>query len=181
MAGLISEALNVSLNNLIGKANTINRLLDRQMSLLSNKFLMKNASKLLHPRHAHFFSLVMADLIGDYQDKRSNLTEYPGTEDEVGRRDYQFPRELFNDSLMMIIEFENMIHDAIEIAIEEGDYTTKQFLNELLEKLIEDIDLAQTMAEMSKLWGDAPQSWLAFDANINKYISDKTLPEVDGD
>lgn len=168
---MIDTELNASLNGLIGKSNDLNRLADRVMSLLSGKWFMKNSSKLLHPRIAHYYSLVFSDKIGEYQDQRGMLTEYPGTNDEIGRVDFELPFGAINEILLQTLELESMIGDAIEKAKVFEDRTTKKFLYEMLQDLIPIVDQLQVICDILKVAGQTPVEWMAFDYNIETYIS----------
>jgi hypothetical protein len=171
MPQLIDSELNASLNGLIGKSNDLNRLADRIMSLLSSKWFMKNASKLLHPRIAHYYSLVFSDKIGEYQDQRGMLTEYPGTADDIGRVDFYFPFDAMNELLLQTLELETMIGDSIAKACDAEDFTTKQFLNEMLQNLIPIVDQLQVLCDILQVVGTTPTGWMSFDYNIQTYIS----------
>lgn len=164
---LISEDINNELNDLIGKANNINRLLDRQMSLLSSKFLMKRTAHLLHPIHAHYFSLVFADAVAEYQDKRGNLSVYPGTPDNYGNVDYNNPTELFKSSLEEILDLESKMNEVIDLCNEEKDMMTSSFLYDLAKGLIDDSDMAQTIYELAEAYGER---YLALDSRIHLYL-----------
>lgn len=136
MAGLISDNINQRLNTIIGKSNDINRLLDRHISLMTGKFLMKKTAHALHPDYAHYFSLILSDSVGEYQEERFNLTEYPGTDNEIGRRDYNTPKEMFDDEATYIIDLETYINETISVARDAEDETTVLFLHKALEKFI---------------------------------------------
>lgn len=170
LSQLISERLNGNLNILIGKSNDINRLADRVMSLLSTKWSMKNSSRLLHPRVAHYFSLVFSDKVGEYQDERGCLTIYPGTSGDIGKMDFDNPFLAIQSILSETLELENMVFESIDLSLEEGDATTKQFLDKMLSDLVPIVDTLQTICELLKIIGDNPSGWLNLDYNISVYI-----------
>ncbi|MDD3171602.1 MAG: hypothetical protein PHO86_04695 [Bacilli bacterium] len=167
MTPLISEKISNQLDLIIQKANEINRLLDRQMSLLTIKFSMKRTSEILHPIHAHFFSLIIADKVNGYKEKRSNDTVYLGTGDNFGNCEYGSPLELFQDSFNLIIDLESLINETITMSIEEEDYSTVSFLYSLLLLLNEDIDLAQTLIGLVSNCND---NYVLLDGQIDDLI-----------
>lgn len=171
MGSMIDARLNVKLNDLIGKSNDLNRLADRIMSLLSNKWFMKNTSKALHPRVAHYYSLVFSDMIGEYQDLRGALTEYPGTEDSIGRSDFDKPYDALLELLNRTLVLESDVGDAAEYAEEIKDYATYQFLLNALESLVKVEDQLAVLSDILFVTGNEAAGWMALDYNIDKYIS----------
>ena len=177
MGSIIDAGLNVKLNNLIGKSNDLNRLADRIMSLVSNKSLMKNRSKALHPRIAHYYSLVFSDNIGEYQDLRGALTEYPGTDDGIGRSDFDKPYDAILELLNRTLVLESDVGDAAEYAEEIKDMATYQFLLHLLDGLVKVEDQLAVISDILFAVGNDANGWMGLDYNIDKYIS---VPKAGG-
>jgi ferritin len=168
--GLISEKLNNKLNELIGKCFSINRMLDRGMSLLMVRWKMIRSSTLLHPAIAHAYpSDKFADSISDYQGQRDNESIYPST--PIGNKNYDNPLEFFKDYHKENLELEDMIKDAIDEAVEEGDLTTKKFLDGLLERLVPYTAMSQTLIDLATQYGTDSFHMQLLDANIKKYIN----------
>ena len=167
--GLISEKLNNMLCEIIGECFSINRMLDRGMSLLDTKFAMKNTAALLHPGLAHvFLGSKFADGIGDYIGSRNNLVYYPAT--PIGDKDYIAPLEFVKDFYTHMINLQTMTYDAIDEAVEEGDYSTKVFLDGFLKNIIEYTDIAQTLIDVFNSYGFSSVNLQLLDANIDKHI-----------
>ena len=167
--GLISEKLNNMLCEIIGECFAINRMLDRGMSLLDTKFAMKNTAALLHPGLAHvFLGSKFADGIGDYIGSRNNLVYYPAT--PIGDKDYIAPLEFFKDFYTHMINLQTMTYDAIDEAVEEGDYSTKVFLDGFLKNIVEYTDIAQTLIDVFNSYGFSSVNLQLLDANIDKHI-----------
>ena len=167
--GLISEKLNNMLCEIIGECFAINRMLDRGMSLLDTKFAMKNTAALLHPGLAHvFFGSKFADGIGDYIGSRNNLVYYPAT--PIGDKDYIAPLEFVKDFYTHMINLQTMTYDAIDEAVEEGDYSTKVFLDGFLKNIVEYTDIAQTLIDVFNSYGFSSVNLQLLDANIDKHI-----------
>ena len=166
---LISENLNNQLNNLIGKSFSINRMLDRGMSLLGVRWKLINSAKNLHPKVSHAYpSSKFADGIQDYQASREAETIYPAT--PIGNREYQNPLEFFIDFYKENLEFENMIKDVIDMSIEEGDNNTKNYLDKLLDNLVPFTALSQTLIDLVTQYGNETFKLQLFDSVIEKYI-----------
>lgn len=167
--GLISEKLNNMLCEIIGECFVINRMLDRGMSLLDTKFAMKNTAALLHPGLAHvFLGSKFADGIGDYIGSRNNLVYYPAT--PIGDKDYIAPLEFVKDFYTHMINLQTMTYDAIDEAVEEGDYSTKVFLDGFLKNIVEYTDIAQTLIDVFNSYGFSSVNLQLLDANIDKHI-----------
>ena len=167
--GLISEKLNNMLCEIIGECFAINRMLDRGMSLLDTKFAMKNTATLLHPELAHvFLGSKFADGIGDYIGSRNNLVYYPAT--PIGDKDYIAPLEFVKDFYTHMINLQTMTYDAIDEAVEEGDYSTKVFLEKFLKNIVEYTDIAQTLIDVFNSYGFSSVNLQLLDANIDKHI-----------
>ena len=167
--GLISEKLNNMLCEIIGECFAINRKLDRGMSLLDTKFAMKNTAALLHPGLAHvFLGSKFADGIGDYIGSRNNLVYYPAT--PIGDKDYIAPLEFVKDFYTHMINLQTMTYDAIDEAVEEGDYSTKVFLDGFLKNIVEYTDIAQTLIDVFNSYGFSSVNLQLLDANIDKHI-----------
>ena len=167
--GLISEKLNNMLCEIIGECFAINRMLDRGMSLLDTKFAMKNTAALLHPGLAHvFLGSKFADGIADYIGSRNNLVYYPAT--PIGDKDYIAPLEFVKDFYTHMINLQTMTYDAIDEAVEEGDYSTKVFLDGFLKNIVEYTDIAQTLIDVFNSYGFSSVNLQLLDANIDKHI-----------
>lgn len=167
--GLISEKLNNMLCEIIGECFATNRMLDRGMSLLDTKFAMKNTAALLHPGLAHvFLGSKFADGIGDYIGSRNNLVYYPAT--PIGDKDYIAPLEFVKDFYTHMINLQTMTYDAIDEAVEEGDYSTKVFLDGFLKNIVKYIDIAQTLIDVFNSYGFSSVNLQLLDANIDKHI-----------
>ena len=169
--GLIDERLNNELNKLIGKCFAINRMLDRGMSLLNVRWKMIQTEKILHPQMAHAFTGDdFADGISSYQAMRSNETIYPAT--PIGDREYALPIDFFKDVLKEMLDFQDMLYDAYEMSKEVGDYTTKKFINKIIENLVKYTDMAQLLIDLSENYGSNTLGIALMDANIDEYFDD---------
>ena len=167
--GLINEKLNNMLCEIIGECFATNRMLDRGMSLLDTKFAMKNTAALLHPGLAYvFLGDKFADSIGDYIGSRNNLVYYPAT--PVGDKDYTTPLEFVKDFYTQMINLQTVTYDAVDEAVEEGDYATKVFLDSLTKNIVEYTDIAQTLIDVFGAYGSNPVNLQLLDANIDKHI-----------
>ena len=167
--GLISEKLNNMLCEIIGECFATNRMLDRGMSLLDTKFAMKNTATLLHPNLAHvFLGAKFADGVGDYIGSRNNLVYYPAT--PIGDKDYNTPLDFVKDYYNYMMTLQTSTYDAIDEAVEEGDYATKVFLDGLVNNIVEYTDIAQTLVDVFGAYGSNPINLQLLDANIDKHI-----------
>ena len=63
-----------------------------------------------------------------------------------------------------------MTYDAIDEAVEEGDYSTKVFLDSFLKNIVEYTDIAQTLIDVFNSYGFSSVNLQLLDANIDKHI-----------
>ena len=167
--GLIVEGLNDSLNVLVGKCFHMNRLLDRSVSLLNVRFHLTNTAKVLHYKGAHvYLGEKFADAIADYQTLRNNETIYPETIE--GNADFDKPISIFLQFHSENLAFENMILDVIDKANDLGDFTTKHFLEKLLDNLAEMTAMSQTLIDIFQDCDNDKFKLLMVDSEIEEYV-----------
>lgn len=164
---LIKDNVNSVLNSLVGDMFSMNRLLDRQMSVLSIKMVMPKTVSLLHPKLAHLFPSY-ADFISDYQGSRNALTIYPET--PIADQDYVSPLDIFNKMLEFQINIEENVSEAIVFAYNEGDMNTKVFLQDFLLKLNRVTEQILLLVDKSTMYGDNPINWMLFDSNVEDFV-----------
>ena len=166
---LIAGGLNNSLNALVGKCFQMNRLLDRSVSLLNVKFHLTNTAEVLHYKAAHIYlGEKFADYIADYQALRNNETIYPATiaGDDVFDNPLSIMLQFHSENLA----FENMILDAIDEAEDVGDFTTKHFLEKLLDNLAEMTALSETLVDVFRDCDNEKFKLLMLDSVIEEYV-----------
>jgi ferritin len=164
MQGLIDENLNNELNTLVGMCFGANRILDRDMTILSVKFTLNNAVKFLHVGFSHKFP-ILADILSDYQGSRDNLTIYPDTpKDDT---DYPDLISLFQRFLDYQLNFEQSVKEVIDTAIELKDYNTKVFLESFLLALNKYTEQAILLVDKSLLYG---KDYVGFDRDIENFF-----------
>lgn len=162
--GLISNYLNDNLNSLVGECFLGNRILDRDMSILSVKFTMNNTVKYLHTGFSHLYP-ILADKISDYQGSRNNLTVYPLTPEDSS--DYNTPYDLFNRFYEYQITFEESVKEVLKQSSDEGDYTTKQFLENFLIDLSKFTEQVILLCDKAEAYGD---NYMSFDKDIKRFF-----------
>ena len=165
----ISDEMNSTLNNLVGKCFYMNRMLDRGMSLLKVRWKMPITSNILHPKVAHAFTGgLFADGISDYQATRDAETIYPAT--PMGDKEYENPVNFFEDYLNECMDFQNMLYDAYDQANEEGDYTTKKFVSGIIENLSKFTEIGQMMVDLCTQYGNDKLHMAMLDGVIDEYF-----------
>lgn len=168
---LINNEMNDRLNELVGKCFAINRMLDRGFSLLQVRWKMLQTAHIIHYSLAHeFLGEKFADAIISYQAKRSNETILPNT--PSGDREYENPVDFFKDILKEMLELQDMLYDAYEMSKEFDDYTTKKFVNKIIETLSDFTDMAQNLIDLAYKFGVDDRGMALFDANIDEYFED---------
>ncbi len=133
--GLLKPEVKKALEDIVGQCFINNRYADRIASILSVSFVMPNASNEIHHRIAHMYlNKNGADAIGDYMDSRNATTIYPGT--LLGNQEYGNAIECMEVLLKNQLDLERVVQDAIVVAKNSGDITTKNFLEGVLVNLI---------------------------------------------
>lgn len=169
--GLISEKLNNRLNEIIGKCFEVNRCCDRGQSILTVTFKMPRTGLLVHHAMAHrIIGSDFADAVGDYQAERDNTTVYPLT--PIGNKEYEKPLDFFYDMQHHLLELENLVKDVIDDAIEEGDTTTKVFLDGFLGRLVHLVADSITYIDLFNQYGNDSFHLSVLDSVIDKYIKE---------
>ena len=164
MAGLIKDNVNEWLNILVGDMFAMNRLLDRQMSILSVTFVMNNTEKHLHVPLSHSYP-ILSDKISDYQTSRNCLTVYPETPKDDS--DYNSPLDVFNKMLEKQLYIEDHISEAMLFVFDEGDMMTYAFLQKFLLGFNKYSEQIMLLVDKASNYND---NWMAFDHDIKKFI-----------
>jgi hypothetical protein len=167
MMALIKESVNDVLNSLVGEMFAMNRMLDRQMSLLNIRFVMQNTSETLHVGLAHAYPL-LGDLVSDYQGSRGNETIYPET--PIGDANYSSPNDIFSKMLEAQLTIEDNICEAIVFAQSEGDYSTYSFLQEFLEEHNKYTEQIMLLNDKINMYGEGKLAWMLFDRDVKKFM-----------
>lgn len=82
--------------------------------------------------------------------------------------DYSSPLEIFKTSLAQEAEVSKQINELYQIAREEKDFTTQEFLGWFLTEQVEEEKSAQDWVDRLELAGDAVQALLLLDAEAGK-------------
>nr|DAJ38998.1 MAG TPA: Ferritin-like protein [Caudoviricetes sp.] len=164
--GLISAEVKTSLEKIISHCFYCNRLVDRMCSILSVTFVMPKTSNLIHHNLAHYYP-VLADKISDYMDSRDCTVIYDET--PRGDQDYDTVLDCFNKMLEINLNFESYIKDAIKLAQDTNDYTTKVYLEKYLEKIIPITKDILTLVGKAEMYGDSNNGMMKFDDNITDF------------
>ena len=166
MEGLLSEKTKLVLEKIIQHCFYINRMADRMVSVLSVKFVMPNTSNIIHKNYAHW-APIYADLISDYMDSRDCTTIYGET--PRGDQEYENPLDCINKALEMNIELEKLLKKSIETSLEERDYTTMVFLQNVLYKIIPVTKDLLLLVDKMELYGDTPKDWMKLDHDVPSF------------
>lgn len=172
---MISQKLNEALNEIIGKLFALNRLYDRAMSELSVKHKAVTSAAILHPTLAHFFPK-FADSVSEYQQSRNMLTRYPATPE--GNESYENPLQFYELALEEMNKFEDMVCDAVDLAVFEKDWSTEAFLKEVLKKWNPYLETINNIVDICRLYGNDPKSQMQFDDEIEHCLA---VPNLEGD
>lgn len=122
---MLSDKTSEALDILLGACFSLNRSVDRMVSILQNVFSMPQAAEIIHQNHAHLWPLV-ADLISNFKDQYNVPTYYPET--HADGRTYQNLSDMMETYLKEVLEVYEMIKMSYRVAQENGDLNACAFL-----------------------------------------------------
>lgn len=164
--GLLLANTKAVLEAIVKKCFENNRLVDRIVSLLTVKFVMPNTSNIIHQKIAHYYP-ILADEITDYMAQRNCTAIYGET--MAGNQDYAEPIDCFNRMLEINLALEDVVKNAIIVCSENGDYTTKVFLDGFLRNLIPLTDDLLLLVDKATMYSNVHKDLMAFDYDINRF------------
>lgn len=168
MRPLISDKLNSKLDEIVTYGFLANRVADRIASIIGTKFAMNNFESVFHKMISHLYPL-LSDDVSSYQADRNNLTFYGTT--PADNSDYPSPLTALEKMLEIQEDYEALIGETIELAMEEQDYPTKVFLDKFLLSVLPIMAQLLLFVDKLELYGD---KFVNFDNQVRKYI----LPEA---
>ena len=161
---IVTQETQNALTELIGESFKLNRILDRQVSVLGVKFVYNNTADLCHQHIAHYFP-ILADKIGERTLERYNLVvSYPAT--PAGTQDYNTPEELIHDMRDVVIEFQTKFMGACKIAFGNNDIHVYADLLDLLEGL--NLVVEQVILLADKI--DKYHGSMSYDAHVKGFF-----------
>lgn len=164
--GLLTNDIKSSLEDIIKHCFYANRILDRICSILSVKFIMSNTSNIIHHNLAHRYP-ILADGISDYMDTRDCTTIYGET--PIGNQDYDDYLECFNKILEINLDLEKRVKEAIDVARNNNDYTTKVYLEKYLLDIIPITKDILLLVDKAEMYGNNKLSMMKFDHDISEF------------
>lgn len=164
MGALISEKLNIKLNDILTTCFLGNRICDRAMSYLDVALVMPKTTSILHPKLAHLYPK-LADVISDYQGDRNCLSDYGDTPQDITK--YSSAQDFFERILDYMEDLESLCYEAKELAQEEKDHSTVAFLDDFIEDLTPVTKQCLLLVDKGEAYkGD----WMRFDHDIEDFI-----------
>ena len=116
---IVSKNTQNALIEMIGEAFTLNRKVDRMVSVLGTKFACNQAADLIHYNIAHIYP-VWADVLGSECLERYNIpVYYPST--PSGGQDYNSVMDIVKDLEKVNLDFQSMLMGCIKIAFDNKD------------------------------------------------------------
>lgn len=149
---------------LIGECFKMNRILDRQVSVLGVKFVYSNTANLCHQYIAHYFP-TLADKLGELCLERYNIpVAYPAT--PAGMQDYSDAEELIHDMEDKVIEFQTKFMGACRVAFENNDIHVYTDLLDLLEDVNEVVEQVILLADKINKYNGS----MSYDNHVTKFF-----------
>lgn len=164
--GLITSNVKNALESIISHCFYANRMLDRMCSLISVTFVMPNTSDIIHHKLAHLYPL-LADDISGYMDGRDCTTIYGET--IRGDQEYDNYIECFKSMLEINLKLESLIKEAIMVAQQDSDYTTKVFLENFLLKIVPITQTVLLLTDKAEMYGESNINSMRFDDDITDF------------
>lgn len=164
MGSLISEKVNIKLNEILTQCFFGNRVCDRAMSYLDVALVMPKTASILHDKLAHLFPK-LGDVVSDFQGSRNGLSDYGETPADIST--YVSAQDFFVKILEFVEDLESLCYDSRDIAQEERDYASLTFIDDF----IEDISIVTKQCLLLVDKGEAyAGDWMKFDHDIYDFI-----------
>lgn len=122
---MLSDKTSEALDILLGACFSLNRSVDRMVSILQNTFSMPQAAEIIHHNHAHLWPLI-ADLISTFKDQYNVPTFYPET--HADGRNYQNLSDMMETYLSEVSDLYEMVKMTYRVAKENDDLNACAFL-----------------------------------------------------
>ena len=161
---LISENTKKALFKISKKCFQMNRMWDRNVSVLSVDFAMVKASNILHLRFAHKFPL-LADKVSEILDAFNEKVDYLVTDADVSN--YSTIMELFQNALDEMMSLNSMVKEGIKLAEEADDLNVKVMLEQFMLSLTPYINQSIILRDKAKLYNT---SVALYDHNIDSFF-----------
>lgn len=165
--GLLSKEMKSSLEEIVSHCFYCNRILDRIVSILDVKFVMKNTANLIHIDFAHRYPLI-ADKVTEYMSSRDCTSIYGAT--PIGNQDYSNYIDCINTILEVQLKLEDKVKESIELSNNIKDYTTKVFLDNFLYEISGITSDILLIVDKSEMYGNSQMSAMKFDDDIKGFF-----------
>lgn len=151
---LVTQNTINAVTELIGECFTVNRKLDRIVSLLGAKFAYNQTSELCHQGLAHYFPK-LADELGSRCLERYNIpVVYEAT--PPGNQNYESVIDAIKDIQKIIVDFQSMMMGCAKIAFENNDIHVYSELLDLMEDVNEVTEQSILLVDKIGLYGNHP-------------------------
>lgn len=148
---LISEDTIEKINLLIQAMFNHNRTLDRFLGYADVKWALSTFNKVYHQNYAHLMPL-LADELADILLKYNIAPKYYETKEDV--REYPSLLDFFNVNLNEHIETYNLIKEAINTAVINGDFNVESDLKQFLRIWNNFMNQAIILRDKAKIYRD---------------------------
>ena len=142
----------------------MNRLLDRQVSVLGTEFAMNNTAKLCHSSIAHYFP-TLSDKIGERCLERYNISiEYGET--PSGKKTYNDAKSIIEEMNVEVNRFANMFMGVCKVAFENDDLQVYADLLDLLREYNAIVEQTELLSAKMNLYNG---NLASYDAQIERF------------
>ena len=153
------------LYELIKKCFEMNRILDREVSVLGATFAMNNIAKKCHLGIAHYFPS-LADKIGELCLERYNISVVYG-ETPTADKEYNSPLEIISEMNSTVKDFQLFFMDDVcKRVFNNDDIQVYSDLLELLREYNKIVEQTILLEDKLKLYGNDLAS---YDAQVDKF------------
>ena len=161
---IVSKNTQNALIGMIGEAFTLNRKVDRMVSILGTEFACNQAADLIHHGIAHVFPK-WADVLGAVCLERYNIpVYYPATPD--GGQNYNSVFDIIKDLEKVNLDFQSMMMGCVKIAFDNKDIHICANLLDLLKEVNKVVGQTILLSDKIDLYKDNIK---AFDHDIKDF------------
>lgn len=161
---IVSKQTIDALYELIKECFSVNRFVDRAVSVLGTKFACNQSAGLCHVGIAHYFP-ALSDRIGESTLERYNIPVVYG-ETPVGAEDYSSVAELIHAVNRCVLDFQSMMMGVCRIALDNNDIHVYANLIELLRDVNLIVEQTILLSDKIDLYGD---NITAFDHDVKDF------------
>lgn len=161
----VTEKTKEAVQELISLSYIDNARVDRMKSVLVADLAYNETSKMVHEFIAHYFSNGIGDALSEKCAERYNISVIFGGIPIMDKK-YSTVKEVLDELLELVIDYQNYLSGCIEIAVENDDRHISSDLIDFMRDYNQIADQCTLLVDKINLYRDNP----SFDAHIKEHF-----------